>query len=165
MVVSYYRYKVCPSPNHSHLFERFISFCSQKGASTIPNIDDVCKLVRSTGWSNAPSAKKPANYPMDYFARCVGVVSSVSVSVSVLCLCLFCAGVCVLVQRIQTPRSRPTVRWTTLPGVLVCLCLPGYSYPCLFCAWVVGYSPSSVPVSSLIFPRPDSPSCLKSSQW
>jgi WASH complex subunit strumpellin len=48
MVISYYRYK---------------------GASTISNIDDVCKLVRSTGFSTAADAKKPANYPIDYFAR------------------------------------------------------------------------------------------------
>lgn len=48
MVIAYYRYK---------------------GASTISNIDDVCKLVRSTGFSTAADAKKPTNYPIDYFGR------------------------------------------------------------------------------------------------
>ena len=31
------------------------------------NIDDVCKLLRSTGFSVAPGAKRPLKYPEDYF--------------------------------------------------------------------------------------------------
>ena len=32
------------------------------------NIDDVCKLLRSTGYINYP-IKRPVNYPEDYFSR------------------------------------------------------------------------------------------------
>lgn len=31
------------------------------------NLDDVCKLLRSTGFSNTPGAKRPLKYPEDYF--------------------------------------------------------------------------------------------------
>ena len=31
------------------------------------NIDDVCKLLRSTGFSLVPGAKRPLKYPEDYF--------------------------------------------------------------------------------------------------
>lgn len=41
-----------------------VSYYRYKGASTIPNIDDVCKLCRSTG-----SITEKSNYPIDYFAR------------------------------------------------------------------------------------------------
>lgn len=48
--------------------ERMIVFYYRhKGASTIPNIDEVCKLCRATGW--VPGGKRPANYPDEYFAR------------------------------------------------------------------------------------------------
>lgn len=33
------------------------------------NIDDVCKLLRSTGFSNQPNSKRIPNYPEDYFRR------------------------------------------------------------------------------------------------
>lgn len=33
------------------------------------NIDDVCKLLRSTGFSNTPTGKRLANYPENYFSR------------------------------------------------------------------------------------------------
>lgn len=36
-------------------------------ASTDTNIDDVCKLLRSTGYSVAPGTKRPLNYPEEYF--------------------------------------------------------------------------------------------------
>ena len=32
-------------------------------------MDDVCKLLRSTGFSNQPGSKRPAKYPEDYFKR------------------------------------------------------------------------------------------------
>ncbi|XP_035226484.1 WASH complex subunit 5-like [Stegodyphus dumicola] len=48
MLVSYYRY-------------------SAQRSSMDSNIDDVCKLLRSTGYSTAPGAKRPPNYPDDYF--------------------------------------------------------------------------------------------------
>lgn len=31
------------------------------------NIDDICKLLRSTGFSNSPDAKRVSNYPDEYF--------------------------------------------------------------------------------------------------
>ena len=31
------------------------------------NIDDVCKLLRGTGYQRYPSVKRPARYPEDYF--------------------------------------------------------------------------------------------------
>lgn len=49
LLVSYYRY--CPQRN-----------------DTQSKIDDVCKLLRSTGFSNQGS-KRPSNYPEDYFRR------------------------------------------------------------------------------------------------
>lgn len=51
LLVSYYRYS------------------AQKAAAGDSNIDDVCKLLRSTGFSNAPGAKRPANYPESFFSR------------------------------------------------------------------------------------------------
>ncbi|XP_037498148.1 WASH complex subunit 5 [Rhipicephalus sanguineus] len=50
MLVAYYRY-------------------SAQRTSDESNFDDVCKLLRSTGFSSAPGAKRPANYPDDYFRR------------------------------------------------------------------------------------------------
>ncbi|XP_078609635.1 WASH complex subunit 5-like [Branchiostoma floridae x Branchiostoma japonicum] len=50
MLVSYHRY-------------------SSARAVTDSNIDDVCKLLRSTGFNPAPGAKKPANYPESFFKR------------------------------------------------------------------------------------------------
>lgn len=44
-----------------------ISYFRYKGATSIPNIDEVCKLCRSTGYS--PTARRPARYPEDYFGR------------------------------------------------------------------------------------------------
>nr|CAB3267669.1 WASH complex subunit strumpellin-like [Phallusia mammillata] len=52
MLVSYYRYSG-----------------AAKGAGSDSNIDDVCKLLRSTGFSSQPGAKRPQNYPEAYFAR------------------------------------------------------------------------------------------------
>ncbi|XP_042234662.1 WASH complex subunit 5-like isoform X2 [Homarus americanus] len=39
----------------------------QKASDT--NIDDVCKLLRSTGFFATPGSKRPVNYPEDYFRR------------------------------------------------------------------------------------------------
>lgn len=33
------------------------------------NLDDICKLLRSTGYSSHPGAKRPPNYPESYFQR------------------------------------------------------------------------------------------------
>lgn len=41
-------------------------YAGQK-ASSDTNIDDVCKLLRSTGYSSLPGTKRPLNYPEDYF--------------------------------------------------------------------------------------------------
>ena len=57
MIVSYYRYK---------------------GASTIINLDEVCKLCRATGYTT--QGKRPGSYPEEYFGRIKiprGVVESV----------------------------------------------------------------------------------------
>lgn len=51
MLVSYYRYS------------------AQKASAGDSNIDDVCKLLRSTGYSTVLSAKRPPGYPESYFAR------------------------------------------------------------------------------------------------
>lgn len=50
MLVSYHRY------------------CAAR-ADVDSNLDDVCKLLRSTGYSNVPGAKRPLKYPEDYFRR------------------------------------------------------------------------------------------------
>lgn len=48
MLVSYYRY-------------------SAQQSSAESNIDDICKLLRSTGFSNTSGSKRASNYPEDYF--------------------------------------------------------------------------------------------------
>lgn len=44
-------------------------FASAARSSADSNLDDICKLLRSTGYSNQPGAKRPANYPESYFQR------------------------------------------------------------------------------------------------
>jgi WASH complex subunit strumpellin len=39
------------------------------GASTLVNIDDICKLCRNTGYVPGPNGKKPKNHPEAFFAR------------------------------------------------------------------------------------------------
>ncbi|XP_072269332.1 WASH complex subunit 5 [Pyxicephalus adspersus] len=48
MLVSYYRYSAARSSADS-------------------NMDDICKLLRSTGYSSQPGSKRPPNYPESYF--------------------------------------------------------------------------------------------------
>lgn len=48
LLVSYYRYSAQKSHAES-------------------NIDDVCKLLRSTGFVNTPGSKRAPHYPEDYF--------------------------------------------------------------------------------------------------
>ncbi|XP_071251753.1 WASH complex subunit 5 isoform X2 [Salvelinus alpinus] len=50
MLVSYYRYSAARSSADS-------------------NLDDICKLLRSTGYSSQSGAKRPVNYPESYFQR------------------------------------------------------------------------------------------------
>ncbi|KAG3273625.1 WASH complex subunit 5, transcript variant X1 [Ictidomys tridecemlineatus] len=50
MLVSYYRYSAARSSADS-------------------NMDDICKLLRSTGYSSQPGAKRPPSYPESYFQR------------------------------------------------------------------------------------------------
>jgi len=38
-------------------------------SSADSNLDDICKLLRSSGYSTQPGAKRPANYPESYFQR------------------------------------------------------------------------------------------------
>ncbi|XP_076032316.1 WASH complex subunit strump [Oratosquilla oratoria] len=52
--------------------ERIIVAHHRHSGQTAPrdtNIDDVCKLMRCTGFSNAPGAKRPQNYPESFFKR------------------------------------------------------------------------------------------------
>uniref|UniRef100_A0A8D0HRZ0 WASH complex subunit 5 n=1 Tax=Sphenodon punctatus TaxID=8508 RepID=A0A8D0HRZ0_SPHPU len=49
MLVSYYRYSAARSADS--------------------NMDDICKLLRSTGYSSQPGARRPPNYPESYFSR------------------------------------------------------------------------------------------------
>lgn len=65
MLVSYYRY-------------------SAQGSSHGSNIDDVCKLLRSTTYSSVSGSRRPLNYPEDFFRR----VSLPEVYVSVVLGCL-----------------------------------------------------------------------------
>ncbi|CAI9726515.1 WASH complex subunit 5-like [Octopus vulgaris] len=51
ILVSYYRYS------------------AQKTGADDSNIDEVCKLLRSTGFSNAAGAKRPPKYPESFFGR------------------------------------------------------------------------------------------------
>ena len=46
-----------------------VSYYRYKGSSTIPNIDEVCKLCRSTGFSASTKSTENKNYPIEYFAR------------------------------------------------------------------------------------------------
>ncbi|XP_031552063.1 WASH complex subunit 5-like [Actinia tenebrosa] len=43
-------------------------YCAAR-ADVDSNLDDVCKLLRSTGFSVATTAKRPLKYPEDYFSR------------------------------------------------------------------------------------------------
>ncbi|XP_071514464.1 WASH complex subunit 5 isoform X1 [Panulirus ornatus] len=43
-------------------------YAGQKASSDI-NVDDVCKLLRSTGFSSLPGSRRPPSYPEDYFRR------------------------------------------------------------------------------------------------
>lgn len=52
---------------HVTLLFSIIVYCSAARADVDSNIDDVCKLLRSTGFSVAAGAKRPAKYPEDYF--------------------------------------------------------------------------------------------------
>lgn len=55
ILVSYHRYSVEKTHGNS-------------------NIDDICILLRSTGFSNAPDAKKVPNYPDEYFRYLLGKI-------------------------------------------------------------------------------------------
>lgn len=46
-----------------------IAFYRYKGASDIPNIDDVVSLCKQTGYDRAQPGKRPVGYPEEYFAR------------------------------------------------------------------------------------------------
>ena len=49
----------------------FFSLVSSSAArsSADSNLDDICKLLRSTGFSSQPGARRPASYPESYFQR------------------------------------------------------------------------------------------------
>ena len=42
---------------------------SASSASIDSYMDDVCKLLRSTGYTSQPGSKRPAKYPEEYFQR------------------------------------------------------------------------------------------------
>ena len=56
-------------PVRERLLVAYYRYCGQgrNGADGGSNIDDVCKLLRSTGYS--PAARRPQGYPETYFAR------------------------------------------------------------------------------------------------
>lgn len=66
------------------LRERMLVSFHRYSASEVDqaNIDEVCKLLRSTNFSNALGAKRPANYPEEYFARCAPPANFVSMLIS-----------------------------------------------------------------------------------
>uniref|UniRef100_A0A8D0WEL5 WASH complex subunit 5 n=1 Tax=Sus scrofa TaxID=9823 RepID=A0A8D0WEL5_PIG len=45
------------------------TWLSAARSSADSNMDDICKLLRSTGYSSQPGAKRPPNYPESYFQR------------------------------------------------------------------------------------------------
>lgn len=47
----------------------FWTWLSAARSSADSNMDDICKLLRSTGYSSQPGAKRPPNYPESYFQR------------------------------------------------------------------------------------------------
>lgn len=53
-----------------------VSYYRYKGSSTIANIDEVCKLCRSTGYNPATRTNESKSYPIEYFARFVNFVFS-----------------------------------------------------------------------------------------
>jgi WASH complex subunit strumpellin len=54
------------------LFGEYICiYSAQKASAGDSNIDDVLKLLRSTGYSSAAGAKRPPNYPESFFAYVV----------------------------------------------------------------------------------------------
>ena len=57
-------------PVRERLLVAYYRYCGQgrNGADGGSNIDDVCKLLRSTGYSPA-AARRPQGYPETYFAR------------------------------------------------------------------------------------------------
>ena len=45
----------------------YLPHYSASRASVDSYMDDVCKLLRSTGFSNQPGSKRPPKYPEEYF--------------------------------------------------------------------------------------------------
>lgn len=61
-----------PKGSYMELSSINLWFCACSSAarsSADSNLDDICKLLRSTGYSNQPGAKRPVNYPESYFQR------------------------------------------------------------------------------------------------
>lgn len=58
-----------PGNIHYYIILWFHVFFSAARSSADSNLDDICKLLRSTGYSSQPGAKRPANYPESYFHR------------------------------------------------------------------------------------------------
>lgn len=56
------------------------------------NIDDVCKLLRSTGFSLVPGSKRPLKYPEDYF-QLVVLYFCTSVTICVCSRLIFIASI------------------------------------------------------------------------
>lgn len=53
-------------PVRERMLVAFHRYSTQQ-TSIDSNIDDVCKLLRSTGYSRTPVIKRPLKYPEDYF--------------------------------------------------------------------------------------------------
>jgi hypothetical protein len=85
MLVSYYRY-------------------SAQQSSAESNIDDICKLLRSTGFSNTSGSKRASSYPEDYF-RLVPFLYSVYNSCVFIVIIIIYQG-CLLCNEVVTFLSR-----------------------------------------------------------
>ena len=44
----------------------YYRYSGQTSSKTDSNFDDVCQLLRSTGFSLQPGARRPVNYPENY---------------------------------------------------------------------------------------------------
>lgn len=98
MLVSYYRYSAERSSHGS-------------------NIDDVCKLLRSTGYSSTAAAKRSPNYPEDFFRR----ISLPEVYVSVVLGCLRSDDVYHQMSAYPFPEHRSTALAGQAAMLFICL--------------------------------------------
>ncbi|KAE8748690.1 hypothetical protein FOCC_FOCC004493 [Frankliniella occidentalis] len=98
MLVSYYRYSAQRSSHGS-------------------NIDDVCKLLRSTAFSSGAGTRRPLNYPEDFFRR----ITLPEVYVSVVLGCLRSDDIYHQMAAYPFPEHRSTALAVQAAMLFVCL--------------------------------------------